>query len=193
MKNCIFFLVIQLIFTVNLESTKSPDVKIYSTSPIGPYELSLKRVYNCNPTQDNKIQHNYYLSHVDNKTMILGNTTSYIPFDDTLLLEVKMSLKDSNGRWRENSFFQKWPKACSTFKQSLGKAWPVFSKGLGLINTNCPIPPGIYINPGADASLFKKSNLPKTFLYGTYKFNMYYSRKNEIFGCQIYIIEFTRP
>jgi hypothetical protein len=57
-----------------------------------------------------------------------------------------MSLKDSNGRWRENSFFQKWPKACSTFKQLLGKAWPVFSKGLGLINTNCPIHPvKIYI------------------------------------------------
>ncbi|XP_060847262.1 uncharacterized protein LOC132926864 [Rhopalosiphum padi] len=193
MKNYICFMFIQLTFTVNLESAKSPDVKIYSTSPIGPYHVVFKDIYSCNPMKNSKIQISWYLSHKGNKTIILGNSTGVIPFDDTLFLDIKLALKDAFGKWRENSFMQKWPRACSTFKQIMGNAWPVFSKALGLINTNCPIPPGFYTASGVDTSIFKNSNLPKTFLYGTYKFYIYFSRKNEIFACQVFILELKRP
>jgi len=50
-----------------------------------------------------------------------------------------MALKDSLGRWKENSFMQKWTKACSFVKQIAGKAWPEISFGLGLNTTDCPI------------------------------------------------------
>jgi len=51
---------------------------------------------------------------------------------------------------------------------------------------------GVYKGPGFDLSLFEKTNFPKSFFYGIYKFHMFYSRSNEIFGCQVYIIEVKR-
>jgi len=50
----------------------------------GPYKLVIKQLYSCNPTNNNKIQYNWYLSHKDNTTFVLGNSTNIIPFDDTL-------------------------------------------------------------------------------------------------------------
>uniref|UniRef100_A0A2S2PPQ3 Uncharacterized protein n=1 Tax=Schizaphis graminum TaxID=13262 RepID=A0A2S2PPQ3_SCHGA len=192
MKHFIFFMFLQIIFTIYSESAKSNREKIYSTSPIGPYKLLLKQTYSLKPTK-NLIQHDLYLSHKDNKTVIFGNTTSVIPFDDTLFFEIRMALKDSSGRWNENSFMQKWPKACSTTKKLAGNAWTKLMYGIGVNNTNCPIPPGFYIAPGVDISISKDSNLPQTFLYGTYKFYFYYTRQNEILGGQVNIIELKRP
>ncbi|XP_060834549.1 uncharacterized protein LOC132917702 [Rhopalosiphum padi] len=192
MKNFFFFMFIQLTFTVSLESAKSPDVKIYSTSPMGPYKLVIKQTYIANPAKINKIQYNIYLSHKDNKTIIFGNTTLNIPLDDTLILGVKVARKDSSGRWKENSFMQNWPKACSTAKQFFGNAWNGVMYGLGINNTNCPLLKGFYIAPGVDTSILKDSNLPKTFLYGTYKLYMYYTQKNEIIGGQVIIVELKR-
>ncbi|CAH1720400.1 unnamed protein product [Aphis gossypii] len=188
----IFLMFIQLIFTINLESAKSNSANIFSTSPIGPYKLVMKQLYSCNPTKNNKIQHNWYLSHRDNTTFILGNTTGDIPFDDTLSFEVKMALRDSHGRWQENSFMQKWTKACTFIKYIAGKAWPEISFGLGFNTTKCPIPANFYDAPGMDISIIKNTNVPKSFLYGTYKFNVYYTRQNEIYGCQICILEIKR-
>jgi len=50
-----------------------------------------------------------------------------------------MALRDSTGRWQENSFMQKWTKACTFVKQITGKAWPEISFGLGFNTTKCPI------------------------------------------------------
>lgn len=50
-----------------------------------------------------------------------------------------MALRDSFGRWQENSFMQKWTKACTFFKQLMGKALPEVSFGLGFNTTKCPI------------------------------------------------------
>lgn len=52
---------------------------------------------------------------------------------------------------------------------------------------------GIYIAPGFDLVLIlKESNIPKIFAYGTYKINMWYTKKNEMFGCQSIVIEVKR-
>ncbi|CAH1720398.1 unnamed protein product [Aphis gossypii] len=192
MKHYIYFMFIQLIFKINSDFVKSASVNILSTSPIGPYKIVMKQLYSCNPTKNNKIQHNWYLSHRDNTTFILGNTTGDIPFDDTLSFEVKMALRDSHGRWQENSFMQKWTKACTFIKYIAGKAWPEISFGLGFNTTKCPIPANFYYAPGMDISIIKKTNVPKSFLYGTYKLNVYYTRQNEIYGCQNYILEVKR-
>ncbi|XP_060834734.1 uncharacterized protein LOC132917818 [Rhopalosiphum padi] len=184
---------IQLIFTINSEYVKSDGLKIFSTSPIGPYKLIFKQTYSVNLAKNNTIQCNYYLSHRDNKTFIFGNTTLNIPFDDTLFLELKMALKDSSGRWKENLYMQKWPNACSSLKKIIGNTWTAFVYGLGINHTNCPLPTGFHTGRGLDTSLFKYSNLPKTFLYGTYKVYFYFLQKNEIVGGQVYILEFKRP
>ncbi|XP_026807143.1 uncharacterized protein LOC113549859 [Rhopalosiphum maidis] len=193
MKYYIFFLFIQVIFTVNLESAKFSDVKIFSTSPIGPYKLVFKQIYSANSTKNNKLQYNFYLSHKDNKTTVFGNITTNIPLDDTLFVGVKIAVKDSSGRWKENSLMQKWQNACSTLKQFAGNAWSTFLYGFGVNHTNCPIPKGFYIAPGVDTSILKNSNLPKTFLYGTYKVHIYLSQQNEIVGGQVVIVELKRP
>jgi hypothetical protein len=52
---------------------------------------------------------------------------------------------------------------------------------------------GIYIASGVDTSILKNSNLPKTFLYGTYKVYIYFSQQNEIIGGQVVIVELKRP
>lgn len=51
-----------------------------------------------------------------------------------------MALKDASGNWKENSFMHKTPKACSSFKKTMGKNWPALTNGLGFKTTNCPIP-----------------------------------------------------
>jgi len=54
---------------------------------------------------------------------------------------MKMALKDASGNWRENAFTQKTPKACSSFKNVMGKNWPTFIHGIGFKNIDCPILP----------------------------------------------------
>ncbi|KAF0747426.1 Uncharacterized protein FWK35_00028452 [Aphis craccivora] len=104
-----------------------------------------------------------------------------------------MAEKDSFGRWKENAYMQKSPNACSSLKTLMGKSWTPFLSGVGIQDTNCPILPGIYIAPGFDLVLIlKESNIPKIFAYGTYKINMWYTKKNEMFGCQSIVIEVKR-
>ncbi|CAI6343089.1 unnamed protein product [Macrosiphum euphorbiae] len=89
-------------------------------------------------------------------------------------------------------YFAKTPKACSAFKKLMGNTWASFLHGNGIPNTECPLLQGVFKGPGFDLLLFEKTNLPQSFFYGTYKLHMYYSRSNEIFGCQVYIIEIKR-
>ncbi|XP_060871084.1 uncharacterized protein LOC132945377 [Metopolophium dirhodum] len=191
MKQNILFFFIQLLHTTRLGS--SDNSKQLLSSPVGPYHLVVKQIYNCNPTKNNLIQHNLYVSHKGNSTLLLGNSTLEVPIDDTFFLEFKMAIKTSPGNWKENVFSHKVPNACSSAKKLMGKAWTGFINSLGSQITECPIPAGIYIAPGLNTSFVKDTNLPKTFIYGTYKLYMYYSRKNEKFGCQLFIIELNRP
>ncbi|XP_060834898.1 uncharacterized protein LOC132917918 [Rhopalosiphum padi] len=188
----IFFIFIQVIFTI-ISSASSANFKLFSSSPIGPYRMVFKQVYICNPAHHYKIQMNWHLSHEDNKTVLLGNTTLEVPFDDNLSLEMKMAFKDSSGSWRENAFMHKALNACTSTKLLLGSVWTTFVNGFGSQNTNCPILPDAYISSGVNPSIFEKSNFPKELIYGTYKMHIIFnSRKNDIFGCVVFIIEIKR-
>lgn len=52
-----------------------------------------------------------------------------------------MAFKDSYGIWRENVFMHKSPKACSTLKKLLGKAWNAIANGYGITKVDCPLLP----------------------------------------------------
>jgi len=54
---------------------------------------------------------------------------------------MKMALKDSFGRWKENVFVTKSPNACSSLKKLMGNIWTAFKHGSGFKNADCPIPP----------------------------------------------------
>jgi len=52
---------------------------------------------------------------------------------------------------------------------------------------------GVHVMKGFDVAEFMKSNVPKSFFYGTFIIRLSYSRKNEILGCTIIIVEIKPP
>ncbi|XP_026806885.1 uncharacterized protein LOC113549676 [Rhopalosiphum maidis] len=176
-----------------LSCIESNAFNIFTKLPLGPYKLIFKHIGKCNDSsQNNKIQHHLYLSQnpKSNVTEIKGYTNSSVPFDDTLFLEVTFSFKDADGSWKDNTLYHKSPKGCSSFKYLLGASWTAIMEGLGIKNVTCPISPGIYTATGVDTSLLSNANLPKTFVYGTYKIQQYYTLKREVYSCIILIVEF---
>uniref|UniRef100_A0A2S2NQB8 MD-2-related lipid-recognition domain-containing protein n=1 Tax=Schizaphis graminum TaxID=13262 RepID=A0A2S2NQB8_SCHGA len=105
-------------------------------------------------------------------------------------MEATFSFKDAGGNWKDNTLYHKSPKGCSSFKHLMGTSWTAIMNGLGMENVTCPIPPGIYTATGMDTSLLSNTNIPKTFVYGTYKIRLYYTIKKEVYSCNILIIEF---
>ncbi|XP_050057700.1 uncharacterized protein LOC114123685 [Aphis gossypii] len=192
MKNYNFFMFIKLLFIIIISSESTAKNKNGLTSPVGPYQLVFKQIYNCEMKQDSKIKLNAFLNHKGNSTWLHGNYTLKVPLDDTLFMEMRLAFKDSFGQWKENQFVFKSPKACSTLKEILGNAWTAYTLGIGFPSTNCPIHSGTYNATGFDLSVLKDSNAPKVFLYGTYKFHLYFTKNNEVLGCQAYILEFKR-
>ncbi|XP_029344506.1 uncharacterized protein LOC115033005 [Acyrthosiphon pisum] len=190
-----FFSVILLTLLLFLSSLisyiGSRNLNILSVLPLGPYKLNFKQVRSCDSSKSYKIQHNFYLSfnQISNATEIRGTTISIVPFDDTLFMEANVALRDKDGNWKDNTYMHKSPKACSSFRNLMGAEWTTVINGLGIKNATCPIPPGNYTGTGVDTSLFSNTNLPKTFVYGTYRLRYYYTRNNEVYTCLIYVFE----
>ncbi|CAI6348051.1 unnamed protein product [Macrosiphum euphorbiae] len=168
-------------------------LNILSALPLGPYKLNFKQVRICDPSKFYKLQHNFYLSYnpITNSTVIRGNTSSIIPFEDTLFMEANVASRGADGNWKDNTYMQKSPKACSSFRNLMGAEWTTVMNGLGIKNATCPIPPGNYTGTGVDTSLFLNTNFPKTFVYGTYRLRYSYTRNNEVCTCLIYVFEIT--
>eukprot|EP00102_Acyrthosiphon_pisum_P020827 XP_016658037.1 PREDICTED: uncharacterized protein LOC107883095 [Acyrthosiphon pisum] len=103
---------------------------------------------------------------------------------------MNFAMKDANGHWKENTYFHKSPKGCSSFRNLLGTEWTKIMNGLGVKKATCPIPPGIYTAPGLDTSILLNTNIPKTFIYGMYKLRIFFSRFKEMHGCTIFVLEF---
>ncbi|KAF0767852.1 Uncharacterized protein FWK35_00025647 [Aphis craccivora] len=57
--------------------------------------------------------------------------------------------------------------------------------GGGIYNATCPIPRGVYKLSGLDTAIFSSANFPKTFFFGSYKFRLFYTKNNEVYGCFI--------
>lgn len=54
-------------------------------------------------------------------------------------MDLSMSYKDAVVGWKDNLYTQRLPKACSSFKRIMGKAWFMFMDGFGIYNATCPI------------------------------------------------------
>ncbi|CAI6361769.1 unnamed protein product [Macrosiphum euphorbiae] len=150
-------------------------------------------IKSCGILQDNEsFKFNFYLSHnpKSNVTEMKGNMTYSIPLDDTFFLEFNFAMKGADGHWKENTFIHKSPNGCSSIRNLLGTEWTKVMSGMGVKNATCPIPPGIYTASGVDTSIFSNINIPKTFIYGTYKTRVFLSRFKEVYGCNIYVLEF---
>lgn len=52
---------------------------------------------------------------------------------------------------------------------------------------------GTYVATGLDTEIYKISNFPKTFFYGTYRFRLMISKKNETVACIIAVLSVKRP
>ncbi|XP_027842584.2 uncharacterized protein LOC114123718 [Aphis gossypii] len=178
--------------TVLLLCIGSRALNIFPKLPIGPYKMIFKQISRCESSQNHKIRHSYYLSynHKSNVTEIRGSTNSSVLFDDTLFFETNFSFKDENGNWKDNTLYHKSPNACSSFRRLMGTTWTTVMDGLGFKNATCPILPGIYTASAVDTSLFLNANIPKTFIYGTFKIRFYYTLKKEVYSCNIVIVEF---
>lgn len=59
-------------------------------------------------------------------------------------MEVSLAAKGDTGNWKENSFLQKTPKACSSLKSVMGNGWKEILYSFGVQYINCPIQPVIY-------------------------------------------------
>ncbi|XP_015369654.1 PREDICTED: uncharacterized protein LOC107165777 [Diuraphis noxia] len=185
-------LTVLLFQSTSISCIGSRNFNIFSSLPFGPFKIIFKDIQICNASKEYKIQNNFYLGQnpKSNVTEIKGNITVTIPFDDSLFLEGNFARRSADGIWKENTFIHKMPKACSTLRYLMGEEWSRMMYDLGIQNATCPVPPGVYIFPGLDTSIFNKNtNFPKTFIYGTYKLRYFYSRKNEVYGCNIYVVE----
>ncbi|KAE9537505.1 hypothetical protein AGLY_006528 [Aphis glycines] len=155
-------------------TTATNETKYLNLSCLILVEIAVTLLFNLN-----------YKSHIN-----YINNISIPLFRSIPVLEIKLAEKDSFGKWKENAYMHKSPNACSSLKTLMGNSWTPFLNGAGFQDTNCPILPGIYIAPGFEViSIIKESKIPKIFAYGTYKINMWYTKKNEMFGCQSIVVE----
>lgn len=53
---------------------------------------------------------------------------------------MNIASRGTSGEWKNNTFIHKMPMACSSLKNVLGNAWPLFTQGFGVKN-DCPVPP----------------------------------------------------
>ncbi|KAF0766097.1 Uncharacterized protein FWK35_00005067 [Aphis craccivora] len=181
-----------MIILVNSEKYKS---LFLPNLPFGEYRIHYLGLTRCISIQSRDgILFNLYLSKTSvNTTEVKGNITNYVEIDDFLNLEINMAVKDSIGGWKDNAFVFKEPKACSSLKKLLGKAWTQIMDGGGFYNATCPIPRGFYKVSGVDTAVFSSINFSKTFFYGSYKFRFFFTKNNEVYGCFVLVIELRRP
>ncbi|XP_060840905.1 LOW QUALITY PROTEIN: uncharacterized protein LOC132921741 [Rhopalosiphum padi] len=185
-------LVISLIVFLIFANSDSYKPLFLPNLPFGEYRINYLGLVRC-VSIPNKIAFNLYLSKkTANTTEIKGNITNYIPFDDSFNFEFNMAIKDSIGGWKDNALLYKRPKACSSLKMFLGNVWAPIMESAGILNATCPIPVGFYKVSGIDTANFASSNVPKTFFYGVYKFRFFFTKKQEVYGCFILIIELKR-
>ncbi|XP_050421328.1 uncharacterized protein LOC126833816 [Adelges cooleyi] len=189
----LFFICVYIIYISTI--IHAADKQYFPNLPVGEYKLKFKAAYVCNASADYKIGFYLHLTKVSpTKTMLVGNITGRIVFDDSLTLHVNMAVMDKIGGWKDNAYIFSKDKACSTLKYFLGKQWPVLMDSLNMNDHNCPIKIRTDPMKGFDLTLIEDSNFPKQFFYGTYKFKLsYVDVKNQLVGCVVFVVEIIRP
>ncbi|XP_060840903.1 uncharacterized protein LOC132921740 [Rhopalosiphum padi] len=190
MYKCLIINLVVFIIFVNSDSHKP---LFLPNLPFGEYRINYLGLLRCESIPNKIVFHLYLSKKSANATEIKGNITNYIPFDDSLNLELNLAVKDSIGGWKENAFILKKSKSCSSLKILLGDVWTKVMEGGGAYNATCPLPKGFYKVHGVDTSVFNSVNVPKTFFYGVYKVRFSITKINDVYGCFIVIIEVKRP
>lgn len=61
-----------------------------------------------------------------------------------------------------------------------------------MTKNDCFIFQGFYVGSDIDTSSIEKMNIPKSLIYGTYKIDFTYTRRNQILGRNQAVIELLR-
>ncbi|XP_050533131.1 uncharacterized protein LOC126901046 [Daktulosphaira vitifoliae] len=142
--------------------------------PVGKYKLKFNAASICNESIDYPINFNLKLSKTSpTKTLLIGNITMSISFDDILIFNMNMAVWSKIGGWKDNAYVYRNKNACSTLKYFLGNVWNTFVKNFK--NKDCPFLQGHYPINGFDLSLVEQANFPKEFFYGKYKLKVFYT------------------
>ncbi|XP_050436990.1 uncharacterized protein LOC126843473 [Adelges cooleyi] len=163
--------------------------------PVGEYKIKIKGAFICNESVNYPIRFKLHTSRVTKtKTVLTGNISMRIPFDDNLDLHLNMAVLDKIGGWKDNAFVYRKPKACTNLKNLMGNVWVNFINSFNRTQASCPLPVGTFIMHGFDLALLENMNFPKQFFYGTYKLKVFYTDPSDVLvGCVIIVIEYVRP
>ncbi|XP_050435005.1 uncharacterized protein LOC126842161 [Adelges cooleyi] len=178
-----------------LQTTGIKPPTYFPNLPMGEYKLKFKAVFPCESTERHKLQYNTYLSKKSvNEFELKGNLTYFVPFDDSISININMASKGSIGGWKDNAHVYTTPNACSKMKFLFGDSWKVYVKGFNFSDTECPMKPGTYVATGIDVDKMTNTNFPKTFFYGEYKMAFTFtSSKGEKLGCTVLVLDILRP
>lgn len=67
-----------------------------------------------------------------------------IIYTNIFKFHMNVAMKDSTDGWKENVYVIMSRKACTTYKNLLGKQWAIYLNTFGITNQNCPIRPVIF-------------------------------------------------
>ncbi|XP_026820289.1 uncharacterized protein LOC113558907 [Rhopalosiphum maidis] len=162
--------------------------------PLGEYRTIFEKMYSC-PSTDLIKFNTYFSKTASNITVIKGNISLLIPFDDILSIDINAASWSLIGGWKPNSIVYLSKNACNSLKKIAGKAWYSIIKAFNIPTTSCPLPSGTYITSGLDLKeLEDNHNFPKVYFYGKYKFTFKIkSVKNKVVFCSILELSLIRP
>ncbi|XP_050435021.1 uncharacterized protein LOC126842179 [Adelges cooleyi] len=162
----------------------------------GEFRIKIKQYSSCEPTMTHLLKFNVYLSRRSPTVLELkGNNTLLVPFDDSIISNINIAMKGSNGGWINNAEVYTMKRACSMSKFLLGKSWTSLSKAFKYDNNGeCPIKPGVYVSSGFNLDDINDNGFPKQYFYGEYKFTIKYANDlNKMLGCQVIVVDILRP
>ncbi|XP_050547245.1 uncharacterized protein LOC126909321 [Daktulosphaira vitifoliae] len=135
------------------------------------------------------------------KTVLKGNINFYIPYDDSLIMDLNFAILDKIGGWKDNALVFEFPNACSSSISLLEyPVWEMILKSINVTDFSCPIKEKNYVMHDLDMdslvyTVRKSKMFPKTFFYGSYKAKYILKKKNSNtqVACFIIIVDVARP
>ncbi|XP_022164269.1 uncharacterized protein LOC111029549 [Myzus persicae] len=188
-------ILIKMFVLVGVSSSTLKQNLFMPNLPLGEYRIFVEKFYRCESTRNHTLQFNCYLSkRTLNITELKGNFTLLVPFDDTVILDINFASWSLSGGWKPNAIVYKTRKACTHFKNVLGKTWNSVIKDFNIPTSSCPIPVGTYISSGLDLRKLEEHNFPKVYFYGKYKMTISFKNENnKLLGCAILELSLIRP
>ncbi|XP_050057022.1 uncharacterized protein LOC114131125 [Aphis gossypii] len=186
---------ITLFVFIGIFSFSQSQDRFMPNLPMGEYRTVFEKIHLCESIKNQSLLANFYFDKkTSSETVLRGNLTFLIPFDDTLTIDLNLESWGSTGGWIPNSNVYVTKKACSTLKKLGGNAWYTAMKGFNIPSTTCPISVGEYITSGLDLKKFEDHGFPKIYFYGKYKLVFKIkTTENKIVACVYLEISLLRP